>query len=148
MPGYVKQEVSYRSRRKEEVEGGIPRRIIPCEACDANVGPVLEYHHIIPVEHGGQHSARNLLKLCPTCHAFVTRDHCRWALWPRHELYSSEVAGRLSLLADIQHAPPGPFGSGGKKEAWNWLEALTGFTRDYLPENASWGNRWKREAGV
>ncbi len=143
IPAHVKAQVDRRSFRR----GNERQRVIPCEVCDANVGPVLEYHHIIPFEYGGPHSAQNLVKLCPTCHAFVTRDRCRWAAWPRTGLYPREIAQRISLLADIQHAcDPISLGVSCREDAWKWLKELTGFTREDIPVDASWGNRWRREA--
>lgn len=148
IPTHVKKRVDGRSRRKEDIGQVMPRNVIPCEACDTNAGPVLEYHHVRPFEHGGAHSPKNLVKLCPTCHAFVSRDHCQWAKWSRNGIYLLHVADRISLLADLQHEPPDQFTSTNERreEAWRWLEGLTGFTKDDLPPVACWGERARKDA--
>lgn len=145
IPKRVRQSVDGRSARKEDVGELRPRRVIPCEACDTNAGPILEYHHIMPFEAGGRHVPGNLVKLCPTCHSVITRDRGLWA--KKSGMYSSEVADRLDLLADIQHEPAAIVwrDKPSRIPALRWLHELTGFERDDLPDNASWGRRWKQE---
>lgn len=120
-----------------------PTRIAYCEVCEADAGPILEYHHVIPVQHSGEHSAKNLVLVCPNCHALVSRDQCRWAANGRHELFSKAVGRRIALLCAIQHAPTELMF--GWSDEWAWLEELSGLSYHDLPGRAVWGNRNRRE---
>lgn len=45
-----------------------------CEMCLLNkrITPVEEVHHILPLDHGGNHNPLNLMSLCKACHSRIT----------------------------------------------------------------------------
>ena len=47
-----------------------------CELCDTYSPFLLECHHIVPVPKGGHGGEENLVALCPTCHAIITKLRC------------------------------------------------------------------------
>ncbi|WP_272878577.1 HNH endonuclease [Rothia nasimurium] len=52
-----------------------------CEQCqmDGRITPAQEVHHVLPLEHGGNHDESNLQALCKPCHSRQTaRDGDRW----------------------------------------------------------------------
>ena len=42
-----------------------------CEICGMRDSPILEGHHIIPLDQGGMNNFRNIAHLCPNCHTLV-----------------------------------------------------------------------------
>lgn len=42
-----------------------------CELCD--YGLIIDTHHIVPLKENGKHEIKNLMVLCPNCHALVSR---------------------------------------------------------------------------
>lgn len=43
-----------------------------CCNCGKECGTDIEYHHIVPLEHGGADSIGNLVPLCADCHSICT----------------------------------------------------------------------------
>ena len=42
-----------------------------CEICKFNLVPLLEVHHILPLQQGGDNSLDNITCLCPNCHTII-----------------------------------------------------------------------------
>lgn len=42
-----------------------------CEICKFNLVPLLEIHHILPLQQGGDNSLDNIACLCPNCHTII-----------------------------------------------------------------------------
>lgn len=42
-----------------------------CEICKFNLIPLLEIHHILPLQQGGDNSLDNITCLCPNCHTII-----------------------------------------------------------------------------
>lgn len=42
-----------------------------CEICKFNLVPLLEIHHILPLQQGGDNSLDNITCLCPNCHTVI-----------------------------------------------------------------------------
>lgn len=80
-----------------------------CEICAYGFDSILLLHHIMPVQLGGPASARNLIVLCPNCHALVHRysHHLRsserkypaWIGGLKRAGLSEQQAKRLLLVA-------------------------------------------------
>lgn len=43
-----------------------------CCNCGEDVGGLIEYHHVVPLELGGNDIMSNLAPLCPKCHSIVS----------------------------------------------------------------------------
>lgn len=42
-----------------------------CGICKFNLKPLLEIHHILPLQQGGDNSLENIVCLCPNCHTII-----------------------------------------------------------------------------
>ena len=65
MSKYMSRQVSHKAKRELKL-GSV------CCNCGADVGKLIEYHHIVPLELGGKDIMSNLAPLCPECHSIVT----------------------------------------------------------------------------
>lgn len=64
-------------------------RIHPmCEQCqkEQRIAIAKEVHHIIPLDHGGNHDEDNLMALCKSCHSKITAES--GDRWKKHKVYS------------------------------------------------------------
>lgn len=44
-----------------------------CDVCNFDFTPILQIHHILPLQQGGNNSLSNLMCLCPNCHQIIHR---------------------------------------------------------------------------
>lgn len=44
-----------------------------CIVCGYDIPVLLEVHHIVPLQHGGEDTESNLVAVCPTCHTTIER---------------------------------------------------------------------------
>jgi 5-methylcytosine-specific restriction endonuclease McrA len=80
---YPKSRQLARGRRRYRRKVASPKqwqaieaaKLAPCRICDA---PVVELHHIVPRDLGGNDVPDNIVPLCPLCHKRITER------WPLH----------------------------------------------------------------
>ena len=69
-----------------------------CTICQA---PLLEIHHIKPLEQGGETTYENLIVLCPNCHTRVHKEDVPSAKELQQYKLKQEIAYELPVLAKI-----------------------------------------------
>lgn len=90
------QRGKQRSRNKARTKG-VRRELMAradrsCEICRFNFWSSLLVHHIKHVQYGGRASLRNLIVLCPNCHALVHH----YSHWRKPHLYPAWKRGIMS----------------------------------------------------
>lgn len=103
----------FHKKSRQDAQSKTTRRFLTkrakscCELCQFKALSVLVIHHIIPVQLGGSAKSRNLILICPNCHALVHHySHFRkpkcWPDWTRGLMsygYSESQSLRLLLVA-------------------------------------------------
>ena len=62
-------------RENRKVSFNAKRKLLlgsTCCNCGKECGTKIEYHHIVPLNHGGNDIISNLAPLCPECHSMCT----------------------------------------------------------------------------
>lgn len=62
---------NYRNEVTKNKENIISYYSGQCEICKFNLVPLLEIHHILPLQQGGDNSLDNITCLCPNCHTII-----------------------------------------------------------------------------
>lgn len=74
----LKRTIDNKDIRAESksVISGLTRAIdgpIYCSTCAIDCSPIVNWHHIVPINSGGDNSEGNLTPLCPNCHTIIHR---------------------------------------------------------------------------
>ena len=63
--------LEYRKEIAKYKKSILDLRMNQCELCGFDLLDLLEIHHVLPLQQGGDNSLENILCLCPTCHRIV-----------------------------------------------------------------------------
>lgn len=103
---YIKNEKGIRSQRLKNKSAKIKKQLIEekgsCEVCGYSFKPILQLHHILPINKYGNNDRDNLVCVCPNCHKVLHHIYKKLDDPDDDSIMEEEVFYREYTLSEIR----------------------------------------------
>jgi len=103
---FIKNEKGIRSQRLKNKSAKIKKQLIEekgsCEICGYSFKPILQLHHILPINKYGNNDRDNLVCVCPNCHKVLHHIYKKLDDPDDDSIMEEEVFYREYTLSEIR----------------------------------------------